>query len=68
MRYLKRLLVSSPVPNPAICRMVQWRLRYIVGYGPRVKGNLPGSPTSSTGVSLTSSTVYVRFTGNPPLV
>ncbi len=31
MRYLKRLLVSSPVPKPAIWRMVHKRLRYIVG-------------------------------------
>ena len=68
MRYLNRLLVSSPVPKPAICRMVQNRLRYMVGYGPRVNGNLPGNPTSSTGVSSASSTVYVRFTGKPPLV
>ncbi len=38
IRYLKRLLVSSPVPKPAIWRIVQFRERYIVGYGPRVNG------------------------------
>ncbi len=57
MRYLKRLFVSSPVPKPAIWRIVQGRLRYMVGYGPRVKGNRPGKPTSSTGVSSRSSAV-----------
>ena len=31
MRYLKRPFVSSPVPKPAICRIVQSRPRYIVG-------------------------------------
>src|ERR1041384_1133314 len=45
-RYLKRLLVSSGVPNPANCRMVQSRPRYIVGCGPRVYGNCPGNPLS----------------------
>jgi hypothetical protein len=37
-RYLKRLLVSSGEPNPANCRIVQRRPRYMVGCGPRVKG------------------------------
>ena len=31
IRYLKRLLVSAPVPKPAIWRMVQRRPRYMVG-------------------------------------
>ena len=35
-RYLNRPLVSAPVPNPAIWRIVQLRPRYMVGYGPRV--------------------------------
>ncbi len=43
IRYRKRALVSSAVPNPAICRIVQGCARYIVGYGPRVYGNCPGS-------------------------
>ena len=38
IRYLKRLFVSSPVPKPAIWRIVHVRERYIVGYGPRVNG------------------------------
>ena len=38
MRYLNRSFVSSGVPYPAICRIVQSRPRNIVGYGPRVKG------------------------------
>ena len=42
----KRPLVSSGVPNPANCRMVQSRPRYMLGCGPRVNGYLPGSPTS----------------------
>src|SRR2546428_10040327 len=55
MRYLKRPFVSSPVPNPAIWRIVQRRPRYMVGYGPRVNGQRPGSPMSLHGVSATSS-------------
>ena len=33
-----------PSPNPAYCRIVHSRPRYIVGWMPRVKGNAPGSP------------------------
>jgi hypothetical protein len=58
--------VSSPVPNPAICRIVQLRPRYIVGYGPRVNGNCPGNPISSKGTA--SSGVYTRCTGIPEAV
>ena len=38
--------VSAAVPNPAYCRMVHRRPRYMVGCTPRVNGNLPGSPRS----------------------
>jgi len=31
IRYLSRAFVSRPVPNPAICRIVHGRARYIVG-------------------------------------
>ena len=31
IRYLKRRLVSAPVPKPAIWRMVHRRPRYMVG-------------------------------------
>src|SRR5206468_12973409 len=65
IRYLNRLLVSSPVPNPAIWRIVQRRPRCIVGYGPRVNGQRPGSPMSLDGVSATSSGVSTRCTGSP---
>ena len=34
------------VPKPAYWRIVQRRPRYIVGWTPRVNGNLPGSPRS----------------------
>src|SRR3989338_7936608 len=49
IRYRKRAFVSAPVPKPAICRIVQSRPRYIVGYGPRVNGGGPGRPVSSPG-------------------
>ncbi len=42
----KRSLVALAVPNPAYCRMVQRRPRYMVGCTPRVYGNCPGSPRS----------------------
>ncbi len=45
--------------------IVQYRARYIVGYGPRVKGSRPGSPTSSHAVPATSAGVYVRRSGMP---
>src|SRR5919106_1156081 len=45
--------------------MVHRRPRYIVGYGPRVKGYCPGSPICSNGVSATSSGVYTRLRGSP---
>ncbi len=35
-RYLKRWLVCAAEPNPANCRMVHSRPRYIVGWMPRV--------------------------------
>jgi hypothetical protein len=43
-RYRKRSFVSSAVPNPANCRIVHNRPRYIDGYTPRVNGNSPGRP------------------------
>jgi hypothetical protein len=41
-RWWKRAFVSSAVPKPAYCRMVQKRPRYIVGCTPRVYGGSPG--------------------------
>ena len=41
-RYRNRSFVSAAVPNPANCRIVQSRPRYIDGYTPRVNGNDPG--------------------------
>ncbi len=41
-RYRNRSFVSSAVPNPANCRIVHNRPRYIDGYTPRVNGNAPG--------------------------
>ena len=32
------------VPNPANCRSVHSRPRYMLGYTPRVKGYSPGTP------------------------
>ena len=43
----KRSLVSLALPNPAYCRMVQYRPRYMVGWTPRVYGYSPGKPRSS---------------------
>src|SRR6476646_5650767 len=48
-RYRKRRFVSSAAPKPAYWRIVHRRPRYIVGYGPRVNGNAPGSPRRSSG-------------------
>ena len=41
-RNLKRSLVSSAVPKPANCRIVQSRLRYMDAWTPRVNGYWPG--------------------------
>jgi len=55
-------LLSSAVPNPAYCRMVQKRPRYMVGWTPRVKGYSPGKPRSRPySCSAASSGVYTRF-------
>jgi len=48
IKNLKRSLVAPAVPKPAICLMVQGCARYMVGYGPRVKGYWPGKPSFST--------------------
>ncbi|MBP2687786.1 MAG: hypothetical protein H6Q81_2691 [Deltaproteobacteria bacterium] len=45
-RYRYRRFDSFASPNPAYCRIVQKRPRYIVGCTPRVKGNSPGNPAS----------------------
>jgi hypothetical protein len=44
-RNLNRALVSSGVPKPANMRIVHGLPRYIVAWGPRVNGKLPGSPS-----------------------
>ncbi len=41
-RNLNRSLVASAVPNPAYCRMVQRRPRYMSSRMPRVYGKCPG--------------------------
>ena len=41
-RNLYRAFVSSGEPNPANCRIVHSRPRYIVWYTPRVMGKWPG--------------------------
>src|SRR2546425_485723 len=43
-RYLNRRFVSFAVPNPAYCRIVHRRPRYIVARTPRVNGGSPGNP------------------------
>ena len=50
-RYRKRPFVSSAEPKPAYWRIVHGRPRYIVGYGPRVNGNSPGSSGSRPATS-----------------
>src|SRR5512140_2272808 len=47
-RNLNRAFVSSAEPNPANCRIVHNRPRYIVGCTPRVYGYCPGYPRSSS--------------------
>src|SRR3990170_2978845 len=79
-RYRKRRFVSSEVPKPAYCRIVQRRPRYIVAWIPRVNGSSPGSPirsryraTSSSGGGATRSIavplpVRARATGSRGLL
>jgi hypothetical protein len=43
-RKRKRAAVSSALEKPEYWRVVQGRPRYMLGYGPRVKGNSPGWP------------------------
>ncbi len=47
-RWWNRALVSAAVPNPAYCRMVQRRPRYIEGWMPRVNGKRPGSASADS--------------------
>src|SRR3990170_2875081 len=68
-RYLNRTFVSSAVPKPAYCRIVQRRPRYIVACTPRVKGGSPGKPRRSSAWRIASSggpTTTSR--GRPPPV
>src|SRR5262249_55302248 len=46
------------VPNPANCRIVHNRPRYIDGYTPRVNGNNPGNPNSRPYSTPTESGPY----------
>ncbi len=68
MRYLKRWLVSSGEPKPANIRIVHSRLRYIVGWTPRVYGNCPGSPRSPRSSPARSAGVTTVGTGMPESV
>src|SRR6185437_6627685 len=58
-------------PNPANCRIVHNRPRYIDPYTPRVNGNSPGNPTGSSDPPIPpgrSSSVYNGRTGSPDIV
>ena len=64
-------LVSPAVPNPANCRIVHNRPRYIDPYTPRVNGNSPGNPTGSSTPPIPtgrSSSVYNGRIGSPEIV
>ena len=61
-------MVSSAVPNPANCRIVHSRPRYIDGYTPRVNGYSPGSPIDASMSAGRSSCVYSGRTGSPDSV
>ncbi len=55
---------SSTVLKPAYWRIVHGRWAYIVGYGPRVYGYIPGISS----LPLTSSDVYNGFNWIPSYV
>ena len=61
-------MVSSAVPNPANCRIVHSRPRYIDGYTPRVNGGSPGSPIASSTSAGRSASVYSGLIGTPLMV
>src|SRR6478736_1413614 len=67
-RYRKRSLVSSAVPNPANCRIVHNRPRYMLGYTPRVNGNSPGNPILASTSPGRSASVYNARIGSPDSV
>src|SRR6478736_2145045 len=67
-RYRKRSLVSSAVPNPANCRIVHNRPRYMLGYTPRVNGNSPGNPILASASGGRSASVYNARIGSPESV
>ena len=67
-RYRNRSFVSSAVPNPANCRIVHKRPRYIDGYTPRVKGNWPRIPEIPLVVDLAVSGFASGSTAAPEIV
>ena len=67
-RKRKRSFVSSAVPNPANCRIVHRRPRYIDGYTPRVKGNWPGYPRSRSWSRSRSAGFDSGSTSRPEIV
>ena len=59
------------MPNPANCRIVQVRPRYIDGYTPRVNGYWPGSPIGSSSEPIPagrSRSVYSGAISSPDRV
>src|SRR5438309_177006 len=66
IKYLKRAFVSTGVPKPIYCRIVQTRSRYMCLWMPRVNGYSPGRPMSrSTSTPARSSGPYTGSIGNP---
>jgi hypothetical protein len=58
-RYRYRRFDSVASANPAYCRIVQGRPRYIEDWTPRVNGNIPGRPMSWSG-SMSERSAGVR--------
>ena len=65
-RNLNRSFVCRGVPNPANCRIVQRRPRYMLACTPRVNGYWPGYRSSGSPLRpFTSSGVYSGSIGRP---
>src|SRR5437016_1556881 len=66
-RYLNRRFVSFAVPNPAYCRIVHRRPRYIVARTPRVNGGSPGNPIRARNASAVGSWAATKTGMRAPL-
>src|SRR2546426_2722560 len=66
-RYLNRRFVSFAVPNPAYCRIVQRRPRYIVARTPRVNGGSPGNPIRARNAPAVGSWAATKTGMRAPL-